>query len=485
MNTGVPWPNEVVETTVAWARVLAMQTKLHRWAAADPGRRFDDVFNLVHDPAFLMAAWDRVRGNKGGRTAGVDGVVPRFIAPGDVTGMLADLRQQLKSGEFTPLPVRERRIPKAGGKTRSLGIPTTTDRIVQASLKLVLEPIFEADFEPSSYGFRPRRRAQDAVAEIHYYTTGNRSYEWVFEGDIKARFVEIDHTALMERVRGRIADKRALALIRAFLKAGVLTEDGLKRDTRTGTPQGGILSPLLANVALSVLDEHFRNKWEALGPEWMRVKHRRAGGATMKLIRYADDFVVLVHGSRDDAEALFGEVTSVLAPMGLRLSEEKTHLTHIADGFDFLGWRIQRRTWQGRGGTKQTVYTYPSKKALASIKAKIRLLTRRKAHRTLADLLRRLNPAIRGWCNYFQHGVSKRTFGYVDHFAFWRVVRWLMKRHPKLNKHTVIRRFLPGWHIAADGIEFFRAWQVPVTRYRYRGTKIPNPWMPRTSTTAA
>ncbi len=243
MNTGVPWPSDVVDTTVAWSRVLAMQTKLHRWATADPGRGFDDVFNLVHDPAFLMAAWDRVRGNKGGRTAGVDGIVPRFVPAEDVIGMLADLRQQVKSGEFTPLPVRQRIISKGNGKTRSLGIPAMTDRIVQASLKLVLEPIFEADFEPCSYGLRPRRRAQDAVAEIHFYTTGNRSYEWVFEGDIKACFDEIDHTALMERVRGRIADKRVLGLIRAFLKAGVLTEDGLNRDTRTGTPQGGILTP--------------------------------------------------------------------------------------------------------------------------------------------------------------------------------------------------------------------------------------------------
>ncbi len=196
----------------------------------------------------------------------------------------------------------------------------------------------------------------------------------------------------------------------------------------------------------------------------------------MKLIRYADDFVVLVHGKQADAEALFGEVANVLTPMGLRLSAEKTHLTHIDDGFDFLGWRIQRRTWQGRGGIKKTVYTYPSKKSLASIKAKIRLLTRRNAHRTLADLLRRINPTLRGWCVYFQHGVSKRTFSYIDHFAFWRIVGWLKKRHPKLNTHTVIRRHLPGWHIEADGIEFFRAWQVPVTRYRYRGTRIPNPW---------
>src|SRR5699024_2289169 len=186
-------------------------------------RCFDDVFNLVHDPAFLMAAWDRVRGNKGGRTAGVDGVVPRSIPADRVVAMLTDLRENVKAGAFTPERVRQRQIPKANGKVRSLGIPTMTDRIVQASLKMVMEPIFEADFEPSSYGFRPRRRAQDAIAEIHFYAS--RGYEQVFEADITACFDEVDHGALMERIRGRIRDKRVLRLVRGFLKAGVLSED--------------------------------------------------------------------------------------------------------------------------------------------------------------------------------------------------------------------------------------------------------------------
>lgn len=263
------------------------------------------------------------------------------------------------------------------------------------SLKLVLEPIFEADFKPCSYGFRPKRRAQDAIAEIHHLASPTRNYEWVFEADIKACFDEIDHTALMGRVRHRIGDKRVLGWVKAFLRAGVLTEDGLNRNTITGTPQGGILSPLLANIALSVLDEHFAAKWAAMGPEWTRVKRRRAGEPTMKLIRYADDFVVMVHGTRDDADALWDEVSSVLAPMGLCLSEEKTRVCHIDEGFDFLGWRIQRRTRRGRTG-KTAIYTYPSKKSMASIKEKVRTLTRRAKHRTLADLLRRLNPTLRG-----------------------------------------------------------------------------------------
>ena len=333
------------------------------------------------------------------------------------------------------------------------------------------------------YGFRPKRRAQDAIAEIHYLASPARNYEWVFEGDIKACFDEIDHTALMGRVRARIADKRVLNWVTGFLRAGVLSEDGLNRDTITGTPQGGILSPLLANIALSVLDEHFAAKWAALGPEWTRAKRRRAGAPVMKLVRYADDFVIMVAGSKADADALWDEVAAVLAPMGLRLSADKSRVCHIDEGLDFLGWRIQRQDWRSRAG-KKAVYTYPSKKALASIIGKVRQLTRRNKHRTLADLLRRLNPVLRGWCNYFRHGVSSRTFGYVDHFAFWRIVGWLRKRHVRLNMHTVIRRLVPGWRISAGNIEMFRPEQVAIVRYRYRGTRIPTPW-PSPATTPA
>jgi RNA-directed DNA polymerase len=470
VNIGDPWP----DLFEAEQRVLGMQTKLHQWAMADPGRRFDDLANLVYDPAFLVVAWSRVRGNKGARTAGVDGVAPRSIVFG-AGALLAGLRDGLKSGRFTPQRVREKAIPKAGGKVRRLGIATTADRVVQASLKLVLEPIFEADFKPCGYGFRPRRRAQDAIAEIHYLGSPPRNYEWVFEADIKACFDEIDQSALMRRVAVRIGDKRILGWVRAFLRAGVLSEDGLNRETITGTPQGGILSPLLANVALSGLDEHFAVKWEALGPKSTRGQRRRSGTPVMKIVRYADDFVVMVAGTRRQAEGLRDEVSAVLAPMGLRLSEEKTRVCRIDEGFDFLGWRIQRRAQRGRNG-KRAVYTYPSKKALASIMEKVRRLTRRGSHRRLAVLLIRLNAVLRGWCNYFRHGVSKRTFAYLDYFVFWRIFGWLRKRHPKLNQHTMVRRHLPDWKISDEGTDLFRPAAVTVDRYRYRGNKIPNPW---------
>jgi RNA-directed DNA polymerase len=479
VNIGAPWP----DLDEAERRVLAMQAKLHQWAAADLGRRFDDLYNLVHDPVFLVVAWDRVRGNKGARTAGVDGVTARGIGPAAGV-LLGGLRAALKARQFIPARVREKAIPKASGKVRRLGIPTTADRVVQAALKLVLEPIFEADFKPCSYGFRPRRRAQDAIAEIHFLGSPARNYEWVFEADITACFDEIDHTALMGRVRRRIEDRRVLGLVKAFLRAGILTEQGLDRRTITGTPQGGILSPLLANIALSVLDEHFTARWEALGPCWTRAKRRRAGVPAMRLIRYADDFVVMVAGQRGDADALWDDVAQVLAPMGLRLSAAKTRVCHIDEGFDFLGWRIQRRRWRGRTG-KRAVYTYPSKQALASVTGKLRSLTRRRKHRTLADLLRRVNPVLRGWCNYFRHGVSSRTFNYLDHYAFWRVVGWLRKRHAGLNWGTLHRRYLPGWEVRDGRTELLRPRAVTVSRYRYRGARIPTPWASQAPRTPA
>ena len=322
-------------------RVSEMQAKLHRWAVADPGRQFDDLFNLVHDPATLIMAFDRVAGNQGARTAGVDGLVVADVEERiGVPGFLDDLRAQLKAGTFRPLPVRERKIPKPGGsgKVRRLGIPTIADRVVQAALKLVLEPVFEADFKPVSYGFRPNRRAQDAVAEIHFF--GTRGYRWVLDADIQACFDEIEHVAVMDRVRKRIKDKRVLALVKAFLKSGVLTELGELQDTRTGTPQGGIISPLLANVALSVLDEHGCAAWESGGTMSTQDRRRRRrlkGLPNWRIVRYADDFVVLVHGTEPDTEMLREEITHVLRPVGLRLSPAKTRVVHMSEGFRLPG----------------------------------------------------------------------------------------------------------------------------------------------------
>jgi RNA-directed DNA polymerase len=468
VNTGASWPTP----DVAEARVLEIQTRLHRWSADDPQRRFNDLANLVSDPAFLVVAWRRVAGNRGSRTAGVDGYTVRYIrAKLGEEAFLSGLRDDLKARTFRPMPVRERMIPKPNGKQRRLGIPTVRDRVVQAALKLVLEPIFEADFKPCSYGFRRGRRTHDAIAEIHNFAT-NR-YEWVVEGDITACFDEISHSALMDRVRKRIGDKRVLGLVKAFLKSGILHEDGNKGDTITGTPQGGILSPVLANIALSVLDEFFMERW--VDDFRARELLRRRGQATYRIVRYADDFVVMVHGTREQAEAVRDQAGEALRPMGLRLSETKTKIAHIDEGFDFLGYRIQRS--QNRGNGRRNVYTYPSRDAILAITRKVKALTGRTfTNLQLSDLLYRLNPMLRGWAYYFRYGFSSRSFGYLEYFAWQRVVRWLRAKHKGRNWKWLRRRYLPGWRPTDGAITLFDPRKIGVIRYRYRGSKIPTPW---------
>jgi RNA-directed DNA polymerase len=486
VNTGaVEWPS----VDSAYFAVRRMQTKLHRWAGDDGSRRFGDLFNLVYDPAFLMHAWERVSTNTGARSAGIDQATVALIESRvGVEAFLGQIREALKSGVFVPVEVRRVMIPKGiSGKFRKLGIPTIADRVVQASLKAVLEPIFEADFKPCSYGFRPNRRAHDAIAEIHYL--GTRGYPWVLEADIAACFDEISHTALMNRLRVRIKDKRVCALVKAFLKSGIFTELGDREETLTGTPQGGILSPLLANIALSALDDHYTQQWhEQMGTEGQRRKRTRIGQGNWRLIRYADDFVLMVSGDRHHAEALRERVTTVLAPLGLRLALEKTRTVPIDEGFDFLGFHIRRM--RKRGTNKHYVYTTPSKKAIQKVKDTVKAKTYRSTrHQDLDTLILSLNRSLRGWANYFRYGVSKAVFNTVDYHAWNRLMRWIRAKyagkHP-LGMTQLRRRFCDtGWRFTHNGAVFTGATSVPVTRYRYRyrGSKIPTPWTPQPATT--
>lgn len=481
VNTGDP---SAATLGSPFVRVREIQTKLHHWALSDADRRFDDLFNLVCDPAFLMVAWDRVRSNRGSRTAGIDGARAWDIENGQgVEQFLSTLRADLKNRSFRPVPVRERRIPKPGtAKFRRLGIPTVRDRVVQAALKLVLEPIFEADFDPGSYGFRPGRRAYDAIAEAHHFAIN--TYEWVVEGDITACFDEISHPALMDRVRARVGDKRVLGLVKAFLKAGVLDTEAHLMETKTGTPQGGILSPLLANIALSVLDEHIASKWT--DSRWQRYMRTKRGEANYRLVRYADDFLVLVAGNRDQAVQVRDEIAEVLATMGLRLSPEKTLITHIDEGLDFLGWRIQRHVKKGGNG-KKYVYTYPSKKALRAVMGKIKAICRQGTNLSLDVVLQRLNPLLRGWANYFRNGSSSATFSYLDSYVWSRVIGWIRRKHRRIRWGDLRRRFCGGgWRPTQAGLVLFNPSTVHTVRYRYRGAAgIPSPWPLTVTTTAA
>jgi RNA-directed DNA polymerase len=305
------------------------------------------------------------------------------------------------------------------------------------------------------------------------------SYEWVLEGDITACFDEISHSALLARVRDRIADKRVVALVKAFLKSGVLSEDGVTRDTRdtkAGTSQGGILSPLLANIALSVLDEQFARDWQtSMATRVDRSRLRRHGQPTYRLVRYANDFVVMVAGTKAHAEHLKTRTAEVLAGAGLRLSEEKTSVVHIDEGFDFLGFRIQRQ--RQRGSSKRYVYTWPSKKSLNSITAKVKMITKQGTNNPLSDLLRQLNGVLRGWTTYFRHAASAATFAYLRHYTWSRVCRWLRRKHRKANWKLLHRRYLSqGWWPQHDGVTLFNPAAVMVTRYRFRGHRIATPW---------
>jgi RNA-directed DNA polymerase len=481
VNAGaVSWPDPYS----AALAVRSMQIKLHRWAGEDSSRRFGDLFNLVYDPAFLAHAWERVSANKGAKTAGVDKItaatVVKWIGAG---AFLGQIRDSLKSGGYRPVEVRQVMIPKGTtGKYRKLGIPTIADRVVQASLKLVLEPIFEADFQPCSYGFRPKRRAHDAIAEIHYLNSGTRAFRWVLECDIKACFDEIDHTALMDRFRVRVKDKRICGLVKAFLKSGIFSELGDREESLTGTPQGGILSPLLANIALSALDDHFAREWQQkMGTPYQRSKRARNGHGNWKIIRYADDFVLMVSGDRCHAEALREEVSAVLAPLGLRLAPEKTRVIHIDEGFDFLGHHIRRQ--RKRGTSKYYVYTRPSRKAIQSIKDKVSEKTYRSTlHQELDELLRSLGQTLRGWAGFFRYGVSKAIFSAVDYHAWGRLMRWIRAKYAgrhRLGMKELRRRFCDqGWRFAWNGVVFTGAASVTVKRYRYRGSAIPTPWAP-------
>jgi RNA-directed DNA polymerase len=304
----------------------------------------------------------------------------------------------------------------------------------------------------------------------------------VVEGDITACFDEIDHTALLQRVRRRIGDRRVLALIKAFCKAGILTQDGTRQDTITGTPQGGILSPLLANIALSILDEHFTAR---LGRASARPGPARSARAR-----------ALGPGGWSATPTTSSCWSTGPAPTPRRWVSRPPRCWHrwgfasrrprrgsptSTRGSTSWAFRIQRRRQPGTN--QRQVYTYPSKNALAAIIGKVRTLTHRTANRSLAVLLYRLNPVLRGWCAYFRYGASSDTFGYLEAYAWRRILRWLRRRHPHSNWKTLRRAFLPGWHPTQDGVAMFRPSTVRVSRHRCRGYHIPTPWATATGPT--
>jgi group II intron reverse transcriptase/maturase len=395
-------------------KVRQLQRRLCAAAKRHPERRFHALYDRIARRDVLVEAWKRVRAKKG--AAGVDGMTIAAIEEYGVERFLEELHEVLMAGRYRPSAVLRRYIPKADGRKRPLGIPTVRDRVVQMATKLVLEPIFEADFRDSSYGFRPGRSATGALETLR--KLGAKGYNHVLDADIRDYFGSIDHDKLMKLVERRISDRRVLKLLRQWLAAGVM-EDGVVRSPSSGTPQGGVISPLLSNIYLSVLDDVWEKRCAHLGV----------------LVRYADDFVLLCKTKRDVEEAE-KRVTHVMTRLGLTLHPQKTRKVDLSwgqEGFDLLGCHLRKRLsgpiWEKEGRRVYFLQRWPSTRAMKRIRQRVRELTpRSRCHADLREVIAQLNPVLRGWGGYFRTGNAAVKFNQVDSYVYQRLRSLRVKR---------------------------------------------------------
>ena len=424
-------------------KVRQLQRRLWTAAKRSPGRRFHALYDRICRRDVLREAWKRVRRNKG--AAGVDGQTLVVIEQQGVETFLEGLHVELSEGRYRPAAVKRQYIPKTGGKQRPLGIPTVRDRVVQMAAKLVVEPIFEADFRPCSYGFRPKRSATDALETLRKRSA--RGGNHVLDTDIEDFFGSIDHERLMKLVERRISDRRVLKLLRQWLRAGVL-EDGMVRSDVAGTPQGGVISPMLANVYLHVLDETWSRSYSHLG----------------ELVRYADDFVIMCR-TKKDVEQAEQVVRRVLGGLKLRLHPDKTKRVDLSwgkQGFDFLGCHLRKKMsgviWERERKRVYFLQRWPSVKAMKSLRQRIRELTSNKWCRVkdVRVLIQKLNPILRGWGNYFRTGNATIKFIQMDEYAWWRLCRFLVKRKGRHLRPGQARVWTPDFFVKQHGLHRLR-----------------------------
>jgi group II intron reverse transcriptase/maturase len=474
--------------------ILKTQRSFARKATTTPDHRFDDLYHLLKREDWIDVALDAVLRNTGSRTGGIDGVTRRhFLRKGFRETFIDELKAELATKNYQPQPVRRQYIPKANGKTRPLGIPTIRDRVVQMLLKMMLEPIFESDFLDSSYGFRPEQRTMDAIGKVYSMVTTRSRYYWVIEGDIRSYFDNVNHAILLKLLAKRIADRHVLNLIGRFLKAGVMEGQIFTRTTE-GTPQGGILSPLLANCYLHELDRYIAEQYGDLR-SWER-RHRRVNGQGNAIyMRYADDWIILWNGTKAQADAVRAEIQTFLRDtLKLELSEEKTLLTHVTDGFTFLGFHIQHYTATQR--QRAVTLIRPSDKSIERLKDKIREITARSSVDNPKDKLVALNAILRGWMHYYRHVSASQIASWLDNWVYQRVSTWLVRRHNTSHREilkrykqqeTPTRKNLAARRADGSYVYLFLLRDIKITRYRRR--KHANPYLredpPNTTATTA
>jgi len=430
-----------------------MQNKLATWSSEDGGRKFDRLLRIIADRSWLQEAARLTLASGGAKTAGVDGIDKQAMEP-SLYEQLELMRSELLAGSYQPQPARRVYIPKANGKQRPLGIPTLRDRIVQRAMLMVMEPIWESDFHRQSYGFRPERSVHHAIRTVKFQLqdSSHTSGRWVIEGDLSSYFDTVHHRLLMKCIRKRIRDQRFLTVLWRFIKAGHV-DQGLFKAASEGVPQGGVISPLLSNIMLNEFDQWLEERYlsrKARKDRWywnnsiklqrpIAIQENRQWMPAVAYCRYADDFVVIIKGNKAHAEVIREECQRFLeGKLKLTLNMEKTHITHVNDGFTFLGHRIIRK--RGPRGTIRPVTTIPNSKSKDFAHKLVNELTGDYSVNKI-DMVERLNRKLAGWANFYQFtDYTAIMYRKIDRIVFWKLAHWLARKY-----RTTIKSLMRQW----------------------------------------